>query len=360
MKRISIAIIATMLLLNGSVKAEVIKPVDVRATSQFGVGANIENLINGDQGPAVGLDPNGPPVFGLTHFGMVAAGGPGILDDEHAVSVGGATSVAAWGWIHGCADGGIAGGSPAEGGTDCSVFGDPGALSTEPIDDQIIEFEFDGAYDLSELHIWNSNDSGTGPDRALDEFEIEVSPDRTGDTFTAVGTTYNATVDLFTGSFSVPVQNIPLVASGVRRVRLLLNSRHGVSADPYVGLSEVRFSGTLVALDAAADGDKDGYVGGMDFLLWQANRGLGEIDNFEVNGSLTFNSTLTATQSEGDYDNNNVINFDDYDAWVAGFGTSSPLPLSGLSIVSTPEPTSLILFGTAALGGLLTRRRLVR
>jgi len=339
MKRFSVAMVVTMLLISGA-KADVIKPVDVRATSQFSLGANIENLINGDSGPATAA--------ALPHYGLIPGGGPGVLDDEHGVVVGGTPD--AWGWINGCLDAGIAGGSPEEGGTDCSVFADPGLLSTEPIDDQIIEFEFDGAYDLTELHIWNDNNSGTGPDRALDEFEIEVSPDRTGDTFTAVGTTYNATADPFTGSFPVPVQTIPLVASGVRRVRLLLNSRHGVSADPYVGLSEVRFSGDLVALDAAADGDKDGFVGGMDFLLWQTNIGLGELDTF-------LNSTLSATQSEGDYDNNNVINYDDFDAWVAGFGTSSPLPLSAFSSTGIPEPSSLLLFGIAASSGLLSRRR---
>jgi len=339
MKRFSVAMVATLFLIS-SAQADVIKPVDARATSQFGLGAQIENLINGDSGPATAA--------ALPHFGLIPGGGPGVLDDEHGVVVGGTPD--AWGWIDGCLDAGIAGGSPQEGGTDCSAFADPGLLSTEPIDDQIIEFEFDGSYDLTDLHIWNDNDSGTGPDRALDEFEIEVSPDRTGNTFTAVGTTYNATVDPFTGSFPVPVQTIPLVASGVRRVRLLLNTRHGVSADPYVGLSEVRFSGTLVALDAAADGNKDGHVGGADFLLWQRNLGLGELDTF-------LNSTLSATLSEGDYDNNNVINSDDFNVWETSFGASSPLPTSALSGDAIPEPSSLLLFGTAALSGLILRRR---
>ncbi|MCA9231616.1 MAG: PEP-CTERM sorting domain-containing protein [Planctomycetales bacterium] len=350
MMRFTSAAVVSIILISGA-RAEVIKPNDVRATSQFGVGANVENLVNGDQGPAVGLDPNGAPVFGLNHFGLIPSGGPGVLDDLHDVSVGGATSVAAWGWISGCNDAGIPGGDP--GVSDCSGFN---GFLVEPVDDQIVEFEFDGAYDLTDLHIWNNNEDGAAPDRGVNEFEIQVSTTRTGDTFTAVGTTYNIAAD--SGFSANAAQTIPLVASGIRRVRLLINTRHGGSSEDYVGLSEVRFSGTLNTLDAAADGDKDGHVSGFDFLLWQRNRGLGEIDNYESNGSNAFNSTLTATQSEGDYDNNNVINFDDYAAWEAGFGTSSPL--GGLSGAAIPEPSSLLLAAAATLGSFLSRRRRYR
>jgi hypothetical protein len=341
MKRITFAA-AIIIALATHANADIIKPNDIRATSQFGVGGNIENLVNGDGGPAVGLDPNGPSVAGLTHFGLIAAGGPGVLDDVHGISLGGAMSVAQWGWITGCGDAGIAGGDP---GSCANIF------AVEPVDEQIIEFEFDGSYDLSAVHIWNENGEIFAADRGVDEFEIEVSPDRIGDTFTAIGTTYNLTAD--DGFSTNSAQVVSLVASGVRRVRLLINSNHNPGVEDYVGLSEVRFEGTLVTQDLVADADKDGDVDGNDLLRWQRSLGLGEIDNFDVNGSNTFNSTLTATQSEGDYDNNNVVNGDDLVVWASEFG--QPPPLHG-SLLAVPEPCTALLGICAALGRWVTCR----
>jgi hypothetical protein len=317
------------LLLTAEVHAEVIKPVDVRSTSQFALGLNIENLINGDSGPAVGLP----------HFGLKPTGGPGVLDDVHGITVGG--SADQWGWISGCADGGIEGGDP---GVDCG--GNPFAVN--PVDEQIVEFEFNGAYDLSQLHIWNDNEDGFAPDRGVNEFEIQVSSDRTGSNFTAIGTTYNLTAD--SGFDDNSAQVISLVASGVRRVRLLINSNHR-SAEAYVGLAEVRFEGTLVDFDLAADADKDGVTGGGDFLIWQRSVGIGEIET-------TFNTTLTATQREGDYDNNNVVNYSDYPVWEGEFGQVA----SNGQVASTlvPEPVTLTLGIMLTLSGLLWRRRCSR
>jgi hypothetical protein len=332
MKRISSVMVVTILWFS-SARADVIKPNDVRATSHFGVGGNIENLVNGDQGPDL-AEP-------LPHYGLVAAGGAGTLDDEHDVVLGGSTSVTQYGWISGCNDAGIAGGTPTAG---CA---DPFAV--EPVDDQIVEFEFDGAYDLNELYIWNDNEDGFAPDRGLDEFEIQVNTERTGGTFTAVGTTYNLTAD--SGFDPNSAQVIPLDVSGIRRVRLLLNSIHGPPLEKYAGLSEVRFDGTLVTLDAAADGDKDSDVDGQDFLLWQRSLGLGEVER-------EFNSTLTATQSEGDYDNNNVVNADDLTVWGSEFGSASPI--SAVASASIPEPSSLLLAATAVLGGLAAGRHRFR
>ncbi|MEO2049126.1 MAG: hypothetical protein ABGX16_21415 [Pirellulales bacterium] len=352
MKRITSVMAATMLLLS-SARADVIKPNDVRATSHFGVGLNIQNLVNGDQGPDLASP--------LPHFGLMATGGPGVLDDTHGVIVGG--SVDQWGFLSGCSDAGIPGGSPAEAeGADCGVvdFGAPteNGFATLPVDDQIIEFEFDGAYDLTTAHIWNDNEDGLGDFRGVDEFEIQVNTERTGGTFVAVGTTYNLTADF--GFDPNSAQVVPLVASGVRRVRFLLNSAFsGIGGDDeYVGLSEVRFEGTLITPDLAADADKNGMINGNDFLTWQGNFGHGELDNEDINGSESFNSTLTATQSSGDYDNNNVVNADDLTVWGSEFGTTSPA--SVIASISVPEPSSLLLAATVVFGGLATTRRYFR
>ena len=405
MKRITSAIVVTSLLITSS-HADVIKPNDVRATSQFGVGANIQNLVNGDQGPAIGLtdfglfeDPNSVPdpnatVFDYVH--EVTAGFPPIPPSQQNQTY----------WISGCSDAGIPGGSAAEErGADCGdedPFADPGPFSTQPINDQIIEFEFDGAYDLTAAHIWNDNEDGFAADRGLKLFHTQYSTDRTGDTFIDVDIDLDPNgLDARTGfslataqkvSFTDP-NGVPMTVSGARRVRFLLDSAFfgdPNALDLYVGLSEVRFEGTLDTLDLAADGTglelddpndffnqhrgkKDGAVSGLDFLLWQAWLGRGEYDGdpnhprapvgyippLDPNGQPEiFNSTLTSTQSTGDYDNNNVTNHADLAIWEAQFGMSSPL--SGFSGASVPEPLSLYLVATAALGGLLVRRRRIR
>ena len=320
--RLITAILATCLLLVSNLHADVIKPVDVRGTSQFGLGLNLENLVNGDQGANVDL-----ASIGQTHYGLIPAGGPGVLDDEHGITVGGAGSTSQFGWISGCFDGGIPG----------ADFEDPNGLCSNifavaPTDDQIVEFEFDGSYDLTNMHIWNDNEDGFALDRGLDEFEIQVSPTRTGNNFSAVGSTYNLTPD--DGFSNNTAQVIPLVSSGVRRVRLLLNSSHAFdpNTESYVGLAEVRFEGTLVTQDLAADHDNSGTVDAGDFLILQRNAGLGEADGF-------LNSTLSATRQEGDYDNNNVINQGDFTAWGGEYGMSS----LGAATASVPEPTTMLI-----------------
>jgi hypothetical protein len=404
MKRVISAVVVTMFLAGG-VQADVIKPNDIQATSHFGVGENIQNLVNGDQGGAIGyeIDP------GSTDFGLIQdPNGPtatSVFDLVHRISVGGSESVDVYGWITGCADAGISGGSSAEDrGADCSLLVFPpalGAFSTEPVSDQIIEFEFDGAYDITAAHIWNNNQDGAAPDRGLKEFHMQYSTDRTGDTFIDVGDPSNhPTLTAEDGfglakaqkvDFTDP-NGVPITVGGVRRVRFLLDSAFfgdPNAVDVYVGLSEVRFEGTLDTLDLAADGtgpdlddpdpnnffnlhrgEKDGEVNGLDFLLWQAWLGAGELDNFNNpccidpdspdpnNPDLqAFNSTLTSTQSTADYDNNNVTNHLDLAVWEAQYGMSSPLSASSGATSVVPEPFSLALMATAALGGMLTRWR---
>ena len=292
MRRVFSAVVVTMFLASG-VQADVIKPNDVTATSEFGLGNNIVNLVNGDQGADIGMS---------TTFGLIPAGDPNsVLDDVHEEWASDFSNIIpnATGWTSGCVTAGISGGSPEEDrGADCSnpdPFADPGLFSTQPVNDQIIEFEFDGAYDLTAAHIWNHNGiAGAGETQGLKAFGMQYSTDRTGDTFIDVADPNDLAFDNGFSNNSAQVR--PLVASGVRRVRFLLDSAHfgdPNELDGDVGLSEVRFEGTLVTLDLAADGtgpdlddpndffnlrrgEKDGVVNGLDFLLWQLWLGRGE------------------------------------------------------------------------------------
>jgi len=332
MKRIAFAI-AMLFLFASHADADVIKPIDARATSQFGVGINVVNLVNGDQGPEVGR----------ATAGLISAGGPGVLDDLHDHTVSEDDTKNIYSWINGCQDAGIAGASPG-----CE---DPNDLfSTAPVNEQILEFEFDGAYDLTNAHIWQDNTDIFAPDRSLDEFVIFVSPDRTGDTFTEISTNNLTAAD---GDSEIPAQVISLEASSVRRVRFQINSNHNPLAEFYAGLSEVRFEGTLVGDDPDSDADKNGLSDGGDLLLWQQFLGVGEPILFGDPGDQ-ITLELYSTQSLGDFTNNNVTRADDLAVWQAEYGTAAaPSP----SVTGVPEPSSLLLGLLTLVSGLLGQRR---
>lgn len=98
----------------------------------------------------------------------------------------------------------------------------------------------------------------------------------------------------------------------------------------------------LELIDAASDNadfDGDGFVTGLDFLIWQSNLGLGgQTDN-----------------SNGDANGDGVVGSGDLAVWEGQYG--SPPPLFG-SIAAVPEPASatLVLLAGCCMG-MLARRR---
>jgi hypothetical protein len=213
----------------------IITPISVLASSSFGLGQEAEGAINGS---------------GLDGVGSV----PDQLHDNNPSSM----------WMTGCVAQGL-GLAPEDDGVDCA--GDPFAL--KPINEQVIEFEFDTEYDLSGAHIWqynefNVNRPGPWPERGVQNFEMLVSGSIDGDFESLdifdldqmIGQANN----LELGDFSEPAQSIELddfpQTDSVRRVRFELVSSYG---DTYVGLSEVRFEGTsLTGAPVFRRGDHDG------------------------------------------------------------------------------------------------------
>jgi len=381
MKRI-VAASVVLALLTTHAQADPIKPVDITATSQFGVGLNIVNLVNGDSGPDM-MTP-------LTDLGLIDNGGS-VLTRMHRLTTNEGPSIFAPGapnvpitfngWQTGCADGGIAGGSPSERvpPSDCTdvpvdFVTPPLAGPEDPLGerfngfdveapaDTIIEFELDSAYDLTDIYIWNMNQPDIAPTQGVDEFEIWVNTERTGGTFVQTGTTYNIVgesgVELEgpTSAQQVTlVENAPGDLDGIRRVRLLINSNlvgeilPDQDATSYVGMAEVRFDGTLATADPKADANKDGVASGLDFLNWQFFLGAGEEEL--VPDDEDTNSRLTSLLRFGDFDNNNVTNAADLAAWEAEF-------LGALSASSgVPEPSTLLLAGSALIASMVLRRR---
>ena len=85
------------------------------------------------------------------------------------------------------------------------------------------------------------------------------------------------------------------------------------------------------------DGNGDGWVDGLDYLLWAGNFGT----NPGADGDI----------SDGDYNDDGAVNGLDYLLWAENFGTHS-------SSTAVPEPTSLAagLLGLIALASIGRRR----
>ncbi len=162
------------LLLVQPTSAEIITPSVVTATSQFGLGIFIDNLIDGS-----GLD--------------------GIGDDESQLHDNTAGNM----WFSGCGDAGVPGGTPDGGCAD--------AFAVAPVDEQIVEFELDTTYDLHSALIWQFNElnpnAGPFSGRGTKSFEMLVSPTLT-DPFTSLGTFELEIADpgLEIGAFTEPAQ----------------------------------------------------------------------------------------------------------------------------------------------------------
>lgn len=124
----------------------------------------------------------------------------------------------------------------------------------------------------------------------------------------------------------------------------LLGNIFNTSADPNAIVFQYRdaVSGAVVTgevefVTTDADFDGDGFVSGLDFLIWQQNLGLtGQTDN-----------------SNGDANGDGTVGAADLVEWESQYGLS---PITA-AVSAVPEPTSLCLLGLACLGVLCERRR---
>lgn len=234
MRYLAAALIGTMLA--PPIVADIITPSGVSATSQFGLGiVVVDSLIDSS-----GLDGNGA-IEEQLHSNI----------DDHM-------------WFSGCQDAGVPGGLPP--GEECAD-----AFAVAPVNEQIVEFELDGTYDLSSAVIWQYSefnpDVGPVAGRGVKSFEMLVSPNLS-DEFTSLGNFELAIGDpgAEAETFNEPAQTLALDelagTDSVRRVQFKILEAHD-PAQAYVGLSEVRFDGVQLPAgpgQLAGDCNQDGAL----------------------------------------------------------------------------------------------------
>lgn len=109
-----------------------------------------------------------------------------------------------------------------------------------------ITYDLEGNYDLSSFTVWNYNESGFAS-RGANGVTVSVASSE-GGSFTALAgiTTFAQAPGNDTTNFGETFDLTSLVAAGnVRLLRIDITSNHGATLD-LVGLSEIRFDGTLV------------------------------------------------------------------------------------------------------------------
>ena len=171
------------------------------------------------------------------------------------------------------------------------VDGDGDPFTVLPPADQLLEFLLPGRYDLDSALVWQYNEEfdffGFPVARALRgvfQMEILVSPTAAGEDFTSLGVFSLATAHDHNLTIPVPpepAQELALTgATSVRRVRFDILSNIDMdpnvvdppSGEQFVGLSEVRFKGTIVPEASTVILVLLGVAGLLPFALWRRRR----------------------------------------------------------------------------------------
>lgn len=106
--------------------------------------------------------------------------------------------------------------------------------------------DLEGNYDLDALEVWNYNESASSnTDRGAKDVEISVASSE-GGSFTSLGSFIFDQAPGNTSDFGQLINLSDIAGTdNVRLIRLDITTNHG-DADNVVGLSEIRFAGTVI------------------------------------------------------------------------------------------------------------------
>jgi len=153
-----------------------------------------------------------------------------------------------------------------------------------------IVFDLGGLYDVSSMNVWNYNEGGTSSgtglrytQRGVNEAEILVSQDNI--TYTSLG---NVFLSEAPGADNVDFHQAVPLNTTARFVKIDILSNHGGDGE-FVGLSEVRFDGTLVQAASTTE-----IPATVDYVSSEL------IENFDRDADYTLDeSGLTPTTING-------------------------------------------------------------
>ena len=165
---------------------------------------------------------------------------------------------------------------------------------------QEIEFELDGTFDLGTAIIWQHNgvDGSGNPtsDRDLAEFEILVSPDLVSPFVSLGDFAWEVSQDPLAPAGEPPQFLVLAGANGVRRIKFDVISAVGGPQNNFVGLSEVRFDGVRVGDATAKTWSVDSQGDWLNNFNWSPAAPNGDAETAIFGDVITSPRTVSADQ----------------------------------------------------------------
>lgn len=174
-------------------------------------------------------------------------------------------------------------------------------------EEQYVTFDLGSPYRLDNIRIWNYNEAydGSNGQRGVKEMEVLVSLD--GETYTSLGVfILTRGPDSDTYDFSQYLE----VDAEARYVHFDIISNYSTT-DQSVGLSEVRFFGTALAISRAVLPSPPDSTGGLDtdlMLSWEPGKLIGDVNGHDVYFGTGYTEVAEADTSSDVYQGRQDVN----------------------------------------------------
>lgn len=199
-----------------------------------------------------------------------------------------------------------------------------------------VEFQTPTPIQLTGFELWLRDDSihSGNPWRGASSFRLLASTDGIAYSEVSQSSISNDYLSSYRDDDIVVSDTLPNINSQYFRLELTRFDSTGIR------IVELDGFGVAIPESLPGDGNLDGWVDGLDYLLWASHFGDNPAED------------PPGSPGNGDYDDNGVVDGLDYLVWAANFGTHAPS-----TTVPEPSTVGLILMGLTAMVWGCRRRK---